>query len=117
VLYFLVQAVAVVLWWVALAIWPAARPWFLPGTSIDPAFAAFAGADLLVLAPLSAVTSWLAASGRSWAPVAAWLTTGAVCYSAAYTVVWTPLVGAPVLSPLAMIAAAAGSVTCARRVV
>jgi len=115
--YFLVQAAAVVLWWIALARWPAVRPWFLPGAALDAAFAAFAASDLLVLAPLSALTAWLSATSRSWAPAAAWLTTGAVCYAAAYTVAWAPLVGAPVLSPLAMLAAAIGSVVSARRVV
>ena len=113
--YFFVQAAAIVAWWAALAMWPASRPWFLPGTTIEPAFAAFAAADLLILAPLSFAAAWLALTGRPLASAAAWMTAGAICYSAAYTVAWALLVGAPVLSPVAMIAAALGSALCAHR--
>jgi hypothetical protein len=112
--YFLVQAAAVVLWWGMLLVVPASRPWFLPTGRLDPQFVAFLAPDLVVLSAGSAITGLSSFRQHPLARPGSWFVVGAVMYAAFYTLAWTVLVQAPVLSALLMIAAAAGSIAGAR---
>jgi hypothetical protein len=112
--YFLVQAAAVALWWGMLLVVPASRPWFLPAGRLDPPFIAFLAPDLVVLSAGSAVTGVLALGQHPVARPGSWFVVGAVMYAAFYTLAWTVLVQAPVLSAVLMAAAAAGSIASAR---
>jgi hypothetical protein len=112
--YFLVQAAAVVLWWGMLLVVPASRPWFLPAGRLDAQFVAFLAPDLVVLSMGSAITGALALRKHPLARPGSWFVVGAVMYATVYTLAWTVLVQAPVLSVLLMIAAAAGSIASAR---
>lgn len=114
--YFLIQAVAVAGWWLLLAAVPASRAWFLPSSILDPAFAAFAAPDLLVLSLASTIAGLRggrAGAGRAWA----WIAAGAAAYAAVYTMAWAILTHAPAASPILMTIAGLLSVHYARRIV
>jgi hypothetical protein len=112
--YFLVQAAAVALWWGMLLAVPGSRQWFLPAGRLDPQFIAFLAPDLVVLSAGSAITGVFALRQHPSARPGSWFVVGAVMYAAFYTLAWTVLVHAPVLSALLMIAAAAGSIAAVR---
>jgi len=115
--YFLLQGAGVIAWWLALMVAPAFRRFFLPDETLDPAFAALAAPDILVLALGSIVAAVLAFRRRATARTIAWISAGAAAYAALYTVAWTVLVGAPALSAALMLTAMGLSVWCARQVV
>jgi hypothetical protein len=112
--YFLVQAAAVAAWWGMLLAVPGSRPWFLPAGRLDPAFVAFLAPDLVVLSAGSAITGVFALRQHPLARAGSWFVAGAVTYATFYTLAWTVLVQAPVLSAFLMMAAAAGSIAAAR---
>jgi hypothetical protein len=112
--YFLVQAAAVAIWWGMLLVVPASRPWFLPADRLDPPFVAFLAPDLFVLSAGSAITGLSSLRQHPLARPGSWFVVGAVMYATVYTLAWTVLVHAPVLSAVLMIAAAAGSIAGAR---
>jgi hypothetical protein len=112
--YFIVQAAAVAFWWGMLFAVPASRPWFLPDGRLDQQFIAFLAPDLVVLSMGSAITGGFALRQHPLARPGSWFVVGAVTYATVYTLAWTVLVQAPVLSALLMIAAAAGSSAAAR---
>jgi hypothetical protein len=91
------------------------REWFLPSRTLEPAVVAFAAPELLVLALGSAVAGGLALQQHSLARPAAWLTVGALAYTAVFTVAWSLLAPVPIISPIGMVVAAVLSVLSARR--
>lgn len=82
-LYFLVQALAVIAWWLLLWVHPEVRPLFSIEGAPDVALVGFAPGDVSMLGGGSLA---IAAAGRSrWAPVLAWIVAGATLYAALYT--------------------------------
>ena len=111
------QAAAVALWWPMLWHVPATRPWFLPQPYHSHEFDALVAPDLLVLAAASAIAGVLALRGDRRAGAAALVTCGASLYATVYAIRWAIETGAPLLSPVSMIASAIVTVWCARRLV
>jgi hypothetical protein len=110
--YFVLQALAVAVWWALLA----ARPdtWALFAIHGAPAAAlgAFAPGDLGLVALGSALAALR--GGRGWGRDLAWVVAGAMTYAAAYTAT-TALTGASgALGALLMLPAAAASLLAAR---
>lgn len=110
--YFALQAVAVVGWWVALSLRPEWRATFRPYTAPDAVLLAFAPGDLLMLGLGSAlVASGSHAALRQRALV--WLVTGATVYAGLYTLTLALAGAAPTLGALLMCPAAVASILAA----
>jgi protein-S-isoprenylcysteine O-methyltransferase Ste14 len=84
VLFYAVQAAAVVGWWVLLWTIPEARGWFVPESMTGLPLLSFWGADLVVAAGGSVVTAWGVATRQRMAGAAAWLVAGGLGYAALY---------------------------------
>jgi len=115
--FFLLQAAAIPSWWLLLGVVPASRRWFLPADVLSLEFQALVAPDVVVFAGASAVAGVLAWRERPAARTAAWIAAGSALYATAFTIHWSVLTGAPVLSSAAMVASAILTVLCARRVV
>ena len=79
--YFALQGIAVVGWWVMLAVWPESREWFRLERGSLTTLWAFWLPDLLLIGPFSLAASWLIYRRGRYAEAAAWLVTGAVTYA------------------------------------
>jgi hypothetical protein len=106
--YLVTQAVAVLVWWVAVLGWHAPREWFFPYGGLDPAFAAFLLPDLVFIVGGSLVVARRKALGEATTRVSAILL-GAVGYATLYTVVWTVLLKAPPAGAVTMVILAIGT--------
>lgn len=108
--YFLLQAVAVLLWWGGLAIHPPWRAPFVPHGAPEATLLAFAPPDLLLLVLGSAAAAVGRWRRRRWAAPLAAGVAGAALYATAYTVtLWlagiTPPLGAVLMLPSAVLSA------------
>jgi hypothetical protein len=99
--YLVVQAAAVLVWWVAVIGSHAARNWFFPYGGLDPAFVAFLLPDLAFVVAGSLVVARKKLRGGARTRTSG-VPLGAVGYATLYTVAWTFLVQAPPTSAIAM---------------
>ncbi len=108
VTYLGTQAILVVAWWMSLS-YPSARASFLPGSTLEPAFAAFLVPDLVLVVAGSLVAAVLVLL-RSRARLAiCCCLLGAVAYATLYTVAWTVAVSAPWFGAALMVLALVGT--------
>lgn len=84
-IYFGLQGTAVIAWWAALYLYPAARKYFLLEQNSETSLLAFWLADLAFIGIGSIVTAWLCATDSPLKTLAAWFVTGCVSYAAIYT--------------------------------
>ena len=82
----------------------AGRAWLVPPQPIIRTVDALVAPDLLVLALASAVAGALALRGDRRAGAVALVTCGASLYATVYSIRWAHETGAPLLSPLLMLA-------------
>jgi len=86
-LYFVLQALAVLAWWVLLFWIPDSRDWFFPRPLTGSPLMSFWLADLILLGGGSLFAAYAVALRRSWAAAAVWLVVGAICYPTLYCIV------------------------------
>jgi hypothetical protein len=91
--YLVVQALAGVVWWSALALSPTLRSWFELSPGRPEAVDAFLVADVLVVVLGSLVAARGVAGGARWAGAAVAFTTGGLAYATLYLVGWVALTG------------------------
>jgi protein-S-isoprenylcysteine O-methyltransferase Ste14 len=91
--YFLVQGIAVIGWWVFLALWPQTRAAFLPPGNDPSALSAFALPDSLLVAAGSLLTSVLVARSSGWALPIVWFVAGAIDYATFHVLAWAAIAG------------------------
>ncbi len=106
--YLVAQAVAVLLWWVAVFGSAKVRAWFFPYGGLDPAFAAFVVPDLVFIVGGSLVVARQRARGKA-GPRASGILLGAVGYATLYTLGWTLALQAPAAGAIAMLFIAIGT--------
>lgn len=82
--YFALQGIAVVAWWLLLIFIPASRKYFQLEADSETSLLAFWLADLSFLAVGSFVAAWLCLRDSRHAPPASWFVTGAVSYATLY---------------------------------
>lgn len=82
--YFALQGVAVIAWWVFLYTVPSSRKYFQLEATSETSLMAFWLADLLFVSLGSLAASWLGFRCPDYQRVAAWFVTGAVSYAALY---------------------------------
>jgi protein-S-isoprenylcysteine O-methyltransferase Ste14 len=111
--YFLVQGLAILVWWGTLGAFPEARRFFLPDGASEVDLLAFSLPDLVLSAPGSLITGLALLYGARWAVGAAWFTTGAMGYSLLYCIAWSALRGGGWVNVLLMAPAALLSAVCA----
>ena len=111
-LYFGVQALAVLGWWLALWLRPEWRVAFLPKSSSEGALLGFAPGDVLILGFLSAAVASLGNPSRPRRALT-WLVTGATIYGAIYTITLAVIGAAPVDGALLMVPAAVACIFAA----
>jgi protein-S-isoprenylcysteine O-methyltransferase Ste14 len=83
-IYFILQGLAVALWWLLLFTTPASRKYFILENNSETSLMAFWLPDLMFLAGGSLVAGWLVFRDNKHAPVALWLVAGAMSYAALY---------------------------------
>ena len=116
-LYFLAQAVAVTVWWIAVSLSPEARSHFFSPVTREWTISGFLVGDLIFVVSGSVFTFFAAKTNMLAAACSAWLTLGAVGYATvmALALNW-PLFQRP-LSDLGMLAVTLGSLVSARQMV
>ena len=82
--YFIVQAAAIVAWWLLLFVAPSTRSYFMIRGAPFAALGSFALGDLGIIALGSALIG--ARGGRGWTVYAAWCVSGAVLYATCFVV-------------------------------
>ena len=82
--YYALQGIAVVAWWLCLIFIPASRKHFQLETNSETSLLAFWLADLSLLGIGSLAASWLCFRKSKHAPAALWFVTGAVSYATFY---------------------------------
>ncbi len=82
--YFALQGIAVVAWWLLLISIPASRKYFQLETNSETSLLAFWLADLSLLGIASLVAGWLCLHDSRHAPTASWFVTGAISYATLY---------------------------------
>lgn len=103
-IYFGLQSLAVIAWWLTLWRRPEWRVSFLPTASSDAALLGFAPGDVIMLGLLSALVASLGNASRTRRALA-WLVAGATVYGAIYTVTLAVTGAAPVIGALLMVPA------------
>ena len=83
-IYFALQGIAVVAWWILLFFVPASRKYFQLENTSETSLLAFWLADLLLLGIGSLIAGWLCFQDSRHAPAASWFVTGAVSYATLY---------------------------------
>ena len=112
--YLLLQAAAVLTWWVAVVGSRTVRGWFFPYGGLDPAFAAFLLPDLAFLVAGSLVVARARLRGVT-APRASGILLGAMGYATLYTAGWTLALRAPPAGLVSMAVLAFGTWRACRR--
>lgn len=87
--YFLVQAFAIVAWWMYLSVEPSAVPLFLPRGAAETDLRAFQLPDLFVAVPVSLAAGTSIFLSLRWAMPLAWFAAGAMVYAFVYCVGWS----------------------------
>jgi peptidoglycan/LPS O-acetylase OafA/YrhL len=94
--YFVLQAIAVLLWWGALAVHAPWRAYFRATDAADASLLAFAAPDLLLLVIGSAAVAFGRARGRRWTAPLASVVAGASLYATVYVAtLWLMRVASP----------------------
>jgi hypothetical protein len=106
--YLVAQAVAVLVWWVAVFGSATVRAWFFPYGGLDPSFAAFVVPDLVFIVGGSVVVARQRLRGRAGMR-ASGILLGAVGYAALYTLGWTLALQAPATGAIAMLVIGIGT--------
>ncbi len=83
-IYFALQGIAVVAWWILLFFVPATRKYFQLENASETSLLAFWLADLLLLGIGSLVAGWLCFQDSQHAPTASWFVAGAISYATLY---------------------------------
>lgn len=83
-IYYAIQGVAVIMWWIVLFAVPASRKYFLLERTSEFSLLAFWLADLAFLGFGSLAAAWLCFRHHEYSQIAAWFVTGAVSYAAIY---------------------------------
>lgn len=83
-IYFIVQAIAVAVWWAILLIWPASIHWFQPRGWPRETLLSFWLADGVLIVGGSLVTGWLVFTQHRLARFAVWAIAGTALYAAFY---------------------------------
>ncbi|MEO8505445.1 MAG: isoprenylcysteine carboxylmethyltransferase family protein [Acidobacteriota bacterium] len=91
--FFLIQALGIGGWWIALACFPDARQAFLPAGAAAVDLVAFRAPDLIVAVPASFAAGVTFFRRSNWAVPLAWFAAGAVDYALFYCVSWSWLRG------------------------
>lgn len=111
--YLGLQAAAVVVWWLGLALSPTVRGWFEMDPDRPDVLTAFVAGDAVVLGPGSALAAaGLVRRSRWAAPVAAFVA-GGCAYATLLLAAWVALGGRGTIGLVPMVAATAASVTVA----
>jgi hypothetical protein len=111
--YFGVQAVAILGWWIAVAMRAPVRSAFRAADAPDVTLLAFAPGDVLLAFGSAAVALGVPAT-HSWRTALAWLVAGGVAYGAVYTGTLFASGAAGPWGAVLMIPAALASLACAR---
>lgn len=82
--YYAIQGVAVIAWWIVLFSVPASRKYFFLERSSEFSLLAFWLADLSFLGLGSLTAAWLCFRRHEYSQIAVWFVTGAVSYAAIY---------------------------------
>ncbi|MFT4511458.1 MAG: hypothetical protein ACI89X_000066 [Planctomycetota bacterium] len=107
--YLLLQAMAVAGWWLWLCTSTAARERFTVADWPEESLLAFAVPDSVLLVFGSAIASRGVVLGRSWAPLAMWLVTGAAAFAALYCIAASAITDSTWLGSTMMLLCTAGS--------
>jgi protein-S-isoprenylcysteine O-methyltransferase Ste14 len=83
-IYFALQGIAVIAWWLLLMSIPASRKYFQLESNSETSLLAFWLADLSLLGIGSLVAAWLCFRDSRHAPTASWFVCGAISYAALY---------------------------------
>ena len=83
-IYFAIQGVAVIVWWIVLFSVPSSRQYFVLEKTSETSLLAFWLADLSFLGIGSMAASWLCYLDHEYQRIASWFVTGAVSYAAVY---------------------------------
>ena len=83
-LYFFVQGIGILAWWLMLSAYPESKAWFRMGTD-DQVLLSFWLPDIVLLATASVATAALLSFDKPLAPPTAWFTTGLISYATFYT--------------------------------
>ena len=83
-IYYAVQGVAVIAWWIVLFAVPSSRKYFILEQKIEFSLLAFWLADLSFLGLGSLAAAWLCFRNYDYSQIASWFVTGAVSYAAIY---------------------------------
>lgn len=86
--YFMLQGIAVLLWWILLLAEPRSRKYFLLEPTSDLSLMSFWLPDLVILCVGSIATSILCLRIKEYAKYAAWLLSGAIGYASLYCFVY-----------------------------
>ncbi|MBK9155833.1 MAG: isoprenylcysteine carboxylmethyltransferase family protein [Chloracidobacterium sp.] len=84
-LYYLLQGLGVIAWWILLVAYPESRGWFQLEANSQLSLFAFWLPDALLIAAGSLITAYLTFSRNRFESAATWLLTGAVSYAMFYT--------------------------------
>lgn len=87
-LYFAVQSVAIVAWWIALAAQPGLRARFFPEEVLAVSLAAWFGSDMVVVVLPSILASVFAYAGKRGAPYAAFAACGGLINATTHCLSW-----------------------------
>ncbi len=88
-IYFAIQGVAVIAWWLVLYFVPSTRQHFVLERSSEASLMAFWPADLSFLGIGSLAVGWLCYRGHEYTRLAAWFVTGAVSHATIYCLAFT----------------------------
>ena len=88
-IYFVVQGLAVIVWWVVLYFFPSTRQYFSLERLSERSLMAFWLADLSFLGIGSLITGWLCYRDNEYSRIVSWFVTGAVSYASAYCFAFT----------------------------
>ena len=83
-IYYAVQGLGVIAWWIVLFLIPASRKYFLLERTSEFSLLAFWLADLSFLGLGSLAAAWLCFRHYEYCQIAAWFVTGAISYAAVY---------------------------------
>ena len=107
-LYFALQALAGVLWWIGLWASPEFGRWFFAAEFLERDRVVFLIADLMVFVLGSGLVAWLAVREHRWSAPLAWIVLGGTAY-ATLTCLGLYLEGGPLGSLASMVLALLGS--------
>ena len=83
-IYYSIQGMAVIVWWIVLFAVPASRKYFILEQKTEFSLLAFWLADLAFLGVGSLAAAWLCFKDQEYSQIALWFVTGAVSYAAIY---------------------------------